>query len=235
MPDIFRFIYGPLNEKFCFWHAILKSAFSLQHILIYDAISVIRYIFIFRMKNPTLFQDAFWILFIMTAIFFFSLTSQFVFTFLPGRQPLVYYMCSGIDPRSNLDSPKNFNPVMIFFQLCSLILHCFINFKVEIFKQKGPKNASTMLLGKRKQPRDNEFVGKWTFNFAIVICLVAMALTTGRVNSLPPVEANLYPNYIYVNIYHLVNNVLFGSLAATLYIVKHSELRTFFWRTFQQQ
>jgi len=186
------------------------------------------------MKNPTLFQDAFWIFFIITAIFIFSLTSQFVFTFTPGRQPLVYYMCSGIDPRSNLASPKIFNPIMIFFQLGSLILHCFINIKIESFKQRGTKNASTMLNGTKKQTSDNEFVGKWTFSFSTIFSLVTMTLTTVRVNSLPVVEANLFPNYIYVNIYHLVNPVLFGYLPATLYFVKHSELREFFWRKLQQ-
>jgi len=231
VPDIFRYIFGPLNENFCFWHYILKSAFSLQHILILDAISIIRYTFIFRMKNPTLFQDAFWIFFIMTSIFIFSVTSQFVFTFLPGRQPLVYYMCSGIDPRSNLATPKRVNPVMIIFQLGSLILHFFVNVKIEIFRQKDPKNISTA----NKQKRDNEFVRNLYFNFSVVICLVAMALTTRKVNSFPDVEANLFPKHLYVNIYHLVNPVLFGNFAATVYFVKHNELRTFLYRKLQQQ
>jgi len=235
MPDIFRYTFGPLNENFCFWHYILKSTLSLQHILIYDAISIIRYIFIFRMKNPTLFQDAFWIFFIITAIFIFSLTSQFVFTFTPGRQPLVYYMCSGIDPRANLASPKGFNPIMVFFQLGSVILHFFTNFKIEIFRQKDPKNVSTAFQVKNKQKRDNEFVRNLYLNFSILICLVGMSLTTGKVNSFPAVETNLFSNHLYVNIYHLVNPVLFGNLAAIVYVVKHNELRTFFYRKLLQQ
>jgi len=187
------------------------------------------------MKNPTLFQDAFWIFFIMTNIFIFSVTSQFVFTFLPGRQPLVYYMCAGIDPRANLASPKGFNPIMVFFQLGSVILHFFTNFKIEIFRQKDPKNVSTAFQVKNKQKRDNEFVRNLYLNFSILICLVGMSLTTGKVNSFPAVETNLFSNHLYVNIYHLVNPVLFGNLAAIVYVVKHNELRTFFYRKLLQQ
>ena len=233
IPDIVRFIFGPLSENFCFCHYLLKSTLSLQHILIFDAIAVVRYIFIFWMKNPTSFQDGFWNLFINIFILIFSVTSQFIFIFLPGRQPLAYYTCSGLDPRSNSDPSKGFNPIMIFFQLGSVILHCFVNIKIEISNLNNTQSLSNKLINRRKT-FDNEAVGKWTLNFALIICLAAMALTTGKVNSLPSVESNLCPNYFYLNVYHLVNPVLLGCLTSVLYLVKHKKLRSFCLSKLQQ-
>ncbi len=233
IPEIFRYIFGPLNESFCLCHYFLKNMLSLQHILIFDSIAVIRYIFIFWMKNPLAFEDGFWNIFINVTIFIFSATSQFVFIFLPGRQPIAYYTCSGIDPGSNSASPKGFNTIMMFFQFGSVILHFFVNIKIKLFKLDHPKSLPNRLISHRKII-DNEAVGKWTINFSLIAFLAAMAFTTGKVNSMLPVETNLYPNYFILNIYHLVNPVMLGYLASILYFLKHKKLRIFFLSKLKQ-
>jgi hypothetical protein len=67
-------------------------------VLFCDAVTSARFLFIFHLKNPARFHDDFWHLFINTWIVGFGVISQFVFVYLPGVQPISFYICAGIDP-----------------------------------------------------------------------------------------------------------------------------------------
>ena len=84
IPELIRYCYGPLPTFLCYLHLIIKSTLAIQLMLIFDAISILRYIFIFWLKNPFNFSDDFWNVFINLWIFSFSLMSQIVFVILPG-------------------------------------------------------------------------------------------------------------------------------------------------------
>jgi hypothetical protein len=70
----------------------------MQEILYFDIIAVLRYLFIFSIKNPGTFQDEFWNFFINIVVVSFSFLSQVIFAYLQGRQPLTYYFCTGQIP-----------------------------------------------------------------------------------------------------------------------------------------
>ena len=72
--DIFIYFYRPLPEWYCFFKLMLQNALVLQYILFYNSIIVIRYIFIFCLKNPENFQDDFWYRFINIWIVAFRFT-----------------------------------------------------------------------------------------------------------------------------------------------------------------
>jgi hypothetical protein len=98
IPEIFRYMTGPLPVWFCFMHYVLKNTTALLQIIYFDIIAIVRYLFIFHLKNPAMFQDEFWNLFINMQVVSFSFLSQLIFAYLPGRQPLIYYYCTGENP-----------------------------------------------------------------------------------------------------------------------------------------
>lgn len=54
-------------------------------ILFMDAMTITRYVFIFWQKNPAIFQNAFWNWLINMWVICFSLLSQLVYAYLPGK------------------------------------------------------------------------------------------------------------------------------------------------------
>jgi len=84
--ETFRYIFGPLPAWMCNFHFILKNVLCIQLLLLYDSISVLRYLFIFWLKNPGGFCDDFWTMFVNLWIFGFTFTSQIVHAILPGTK-----------------------------------------------------------------------------------------------------------------------------------------------------
>jgi hypothetical protein len=98
IPEIMRYMTGPLPNWFCFWHYALKNTIAIQEILYFGIIAVVRYLFIFSIRNPATFQDEFWNFFINIQVVSFGFLSQVIFACLPGRQPLTFYFCTGDIP-----------------------------------------------------------------------------------------------------------------------------------------
>ena len=104
--DMVRYVYGPVPSNVCFVQIVLKNAISSQIILYLTACSVIKYIFIFWIKNPAAVDDGFWSRLLSSWIIGFSFIFNFVLFFLPGRQPLFFYICADIDPRPDQLLPR---------------------------------------------------------------------------------------------------------------------------------
>ena len=90
------FIFGPIKiSSFCLFFTYSRNALIMIALLLQNAILIIRYIFIFYLKNPTALQDDFWKLFINIWITVFTLLTQFVVSYQPGKHYLIYYICQG--------------------------------------------------------------------------------------------------------------------------------------------
>jgi len=93
--DILRYLYGPLPVQFCYFLVIVKNVLNVQTALFADGVSLIRYMYVFYLKNPFDFKDDFWHFFLNFWVVGFSIVSQFTFVFLPGKQPMNFYLCTG--------------------------------------------------------------------------------------------------------------------------------------------
>ena len=60
--DAFLYIYGPLRSTpaICTVHVYISITTMMQGLLLLDAIIIVKYLFIFYMKNPTAVQEDFW-------------------------------------------------------------------------------------------------------------------------------------------------------------------------------
>ena len=89
---------GPFSVKFCTFFIWYKSSFYLYTLVLLICITTVKYACIFILQKPVGIHLEIWCLFINIFSIGFSILEQFVFLFLPGRQPTFVFICSGIDP-----------------------------------------------------------------------------------------------------------------------------------------
>ena len=137
IPEMIRYFSKPFSTNCCFAHLLLKNALIVQAFLFFNASNVVRYLFIFRLKDPFNFQDDFWYLFANLWVVTFSLSSQFVYLYLPGCQPLNYFICTGqYQPPCLSTIPPKPNYSTLFLQLLSITSHLFVSIKIRLHKRK---------------------------------------------------------------------------------------------------
>ena len=109
--------------------------FSL--LLIVDAIIIVRYIFVFKLKNPAAFHDDFWFVFATVWIHSFSvLTNGSWYYFGMDQQPFSYYMCTGRNPFELLPTQKS-SKVYGVVETASALLNIVLYTKIFLFKRKA--------------------------------------------------------------------------------------------------
>jgi len=132
-----RYIFGPLPESLCLFHLMYKNVLNLQTILFFDGVTVAHYFYVFGLKDPMRFKDDFWHFLVTIWVLSFGFFTQFVFVFLPGHQPISFYLCSGSDPRSNgteIIVKKNY--IFNILMLISLIVQISVAIRFVIHRLK---------------------------------------------------------------------------------------------------
>jgi hypothetical protein len=120
-------------------------------------------------------------------------------------------------------------------QLGSVVLQTWINIKIKIFKDKQTKNL--------KQVTQSDF--KWfvieiealecfLLNAIIVLIIAEVTFVTNKINLMSAVETNLYPNYLYVNVYQLVNPIIIAGVGPLIYFSKHTKMKVYFKRQWKE-
>ena len=229
VPDILRYFIGPFSERFCYFHYIIKNTFALQQVILLDVVFLARYIFIFWLKNPAAFQDKFWIYFTNMAVAGFSLMSQFIFALLPGRQPVIFYFCSGKDPNDDKYQNKKFNGIMVFFQIGTFVLVTIILLKIRIYKR-----SSNHLPTAAASASKIEVLESLLFNSATLFVLAEVTFVINKINILSPAELNLYPNNLYVNVFQLINPIVICGVAPLIYVWKHPNMNLIYKGIFRK-
>ena len=229
--EISRYIFGPLPETLCMFHLMLKNLINFQTVLFCDGVSAARYLFIFYLKNPSEFQDEFWHIFINIWIVFFGLLSQFVFVYLPGHQPLNFYICIGQDPRiAGVDIVVKKNFVFSIILLLSIFLQAFVAYKFITHRMRIDSLSSYAYI-------DN-FRKENFYDFLICLTFLAIAITYGyllvSIHSLEPVLINVYPNYLLMYGLHFGFPLISCSSFSILFYAKNKDMRSTLWEEFQE-
>ena len=217
IPEMIRYFSTPFSLTFCFVHLWLKNTLQMQTILFFDAANIVRYLFIFWLKDPFNFQDDFWYLFVNVWVVSFSLATQFIYLFLPGCQPLNFSMCTGLyNPPclSTIPAKPNYsNPIL---QVFSIISHIFVSVRIKLHKRKENQehfNIETHSL--------TDYVT--TISNLIVMCILALFLFL--FNRVQPEKANDYPYYLIVYSYHMFLPFLVTFSFHSMYYIRHPRLR----------
>ena len=224
LPDILRYLIGPFSESFCYFHYIIKNIFALHQLLLTDALFLARYFFIFWMKNPSAFEDKFWIYFTNMAATIFCFLTQFSFALMPGRQPIIYYFCSGKNPDQDQPLIKKVNIIMILFQVGSLACVTFVILKIQIFKRKGKHQPPSSI---KKESTWDKVFKSLIFNASMLFLIAEIAFVVNKINFLTPADLNIFPNSMYVNIFQIINPIVICGVLPLIYIWKNTNMNIF--------
>jgi hypothetical protein len=204
---IIRYIAGPLPSQMCFINAIAKNAVKTQIILFYDAILVTRYVFIFWIKNPGGVDDDFWCRFLSMWIVGFSTLLNFVIHCLPLKQPMFYFLCADIDPQLGSPMPRR-PPALV--EILSVLLFIFIKLRISIHKKnlQPPEINNVFDKSYVLTMIEKQNIADFTSNMVGLISLTCISLLNFKINSMTIIDANQFPNYLYIFFYQMVCPIL---------------------------
>ena len=155
IPEGVRFLVGPLNPVICDFHFILKNFFSACFILTFDCITLMRYVFIFKLSNFAVINDDLIAKFLQLTILFLSAWIATVKRMSVGRMPLAYLICAGKDPDEEQsilhpdDVVYKFDTTGILI-VASVVFNVFVFIKIFLYQRKMEKSTQNIELGSIK-------------------------------------------------------------------------------------
>ena len=199
--DIIRFSYGPLYNTLCGFQNIFKSSIFCMTILNADAIQIARYIYIFKLKNPTAFHDDFWCCFVNQWIITFCLLLVVSLNFITNFQTTIYYICVGKISNSLQQNVLSRGNVCLV--ILSIIIHSVTHIKIwihkrqqggQVFPQTNNAMSSISILKEMEKHTLSRFV-IWFLYWCVFGTSIACAVKLGN---LKMEKINIYPNYILI-------------------------------------
>jgi hypothetical protein len=137
--DILVSMINPLPAWYCHLQVFLKGLSVYLLIVTIDVILLVKYAFIFWLKNPASVPDGFWIVFLGFWITGFTCLSQIIYFYLPGRQTLHFYICTGILPYDQQILPNKARWHSIFIITVSLVACTIMTSQIKMFERKLSK------------------------------------------------------------------------------------------------
>ena len=178
-----------------------------------------RYVFIFRLKNPAAFQDDFWSFYLNISVVGFSAIAELVLYRMPGRNTIYHYVCTGKPVDVSVTAKKAAH--MTYLSLTAILTYILLSLRILLYKRNNkvdPRISANIKL----------FEKSTIFDLTLSACIVSVASTaiflTWKVNSIAPVELNIYPNYLFEYFFRLAGPVFFALALAVLYYLRNPHI-----------
>ena len=98
--EIILNLFGPFTLEYCTVFQVYINGLLINTLCLIAFITIVKYVYIFILKNPAGIHSEIWCLLINIFSAGFSFLAQSVYMILPGRQPTIVHICAGIDPNS---------------------------------------------------------------------------------------------------------------------------------------
>ena len=174
-----RLLHGPLGLKLCVWTSILQRSVITRAQLIVNAISTIRYAFIFWSKNPGAFNDDFWHKFVSLWTIIAGSLFQYMIASLPNTKLIGVDICMGLPPNQDLES----STINIGIEIPSLILQLFIFTRITMHQRKLKNKPQPTNNLKSNHLAEIEKSSLLTFSSNLSIGILAFLLLTAILSS----------------------------------------------------
>ena len=199
----FRYTYGPLPYCACYFTTILQTALLMQGLLLFDAIVLVRYSYVFLFSNPTCMQDEFWIAFINIWTVSVSIIAQVTFVLTPGKNPIHFYICVGEIPISELEHSVKLNHSVIALLIASIFLHIFTGIRLKSLKKKTIiEECKYSAKAKNISIVDKESLASVTTNIISMIIFVIASYLPAQLNRIDMNNYHKFPNSLISDIFH---------------------------------
>ena len=152
IPEGARFLVGPYSEFYCDFHVFFRNILWVAILLTLDCIVLLRYVFVFSLKNFAVICDDVLAMFFNLAILLIAIWGSFVKRFTPGNLPISYFLCSGKDPNEDggdghyLNTPQKYNTGRIIIAM-SFLLHFVMVPRVLYYQLKTVRDQQPLQLG----------------------------------------------------------------------------------------
>ena len=226
----YRFTFGMVHTIFCDFDMFFKSCVAMSVFLLLDYICIVRYIFVFHLKNPAASQDEFWLRFIVIWIFAFTFVTNVVCAILPGTNPNFYYLCLGKVPKGHdyLDAKPNV-PLLVCLFL-TIMLHACVAVRYQIHKYKDTTRTLTAQQSVTTLKINKSSIVNFATNCAAVVYLYIVSYVPNRINFTDPVEYNKYPEYLWLYAFSIYLSSLNQFFVLFVLTSKNAPLRNFIKR-----
>ena len=224
IPVIIIYTFGPLPVMFCLLHTTVRLSIICSILMIFNAIIIFRFIYIFKLKNPAAFRDNFWCLFVSLWIYIISFIFIATLNTLANHQIMPNFICTGQITGISL---KTTGKGIILLTFASAILHSAIHLKIYLHKQKfrigtesEQMSPEAMLLKEIEKHSLSTFaidVSGICFFVTEVVC--QYMLSTAKAENL-----KLFPNYVYLYYADLISPC-FGIIFGVIFLFKKETLR----------
>ena len=228
MLDMFRYVYGPLPPTLCQTELHFRFVVFTQQILFLDGIIIVRYVYIFWLKNVAAFNDDFWYMIINIWIVGFSIISQAITFCMPGRNTLYYYICTGKDPLDDEHIAPKTGFTQQIVTVLSIFLHIFVLIKILLYKRKvEPKPVSLGMFRNTFSIKSifNNSLSDLTTCISITILCSVVVIFTLKANEIPIKDFNCYPNYLFEYFFRMIWPIVFGYFLVCLFYYRNPNLR----------
>lgn len=227
MVTIVRYVYGPLNQHVCLATFVMKRILATNILLLLDSISVVRYLFIFWVKNVTAFNDDFWFRFVLVWTSVFSILLHSISVFLPHQKMLGSNVCTGevSKPFSGTGSYSGVFGV----EAPTALLQAVVLTRIWLYKRKANHHPTTTLPNSVNEIETNSTIN--TTANAVFVSLTVAAFAIGVFGSLlPPEKLVVFP---YSWLYHFAG-LLFPCVIMSCFTValfaRNPDLRSYIVR-----
>ena len=231
LPEWLRFFYGPFPRLPCWLHLVIKNAIIAKLLFLQTGLIVIRYAWIFWLKNPFAFKDDFWCCFINIWSNIFSVWPHFAFVFLPGQHPVGYYICIGHDPLENEEMPSKYNYIHYAIGNFSLVAHFLISIRIFLYKNKvKPNNEPRVHNNIMAKAFENSTLSGFTTLSSGLALMVIFGFIFSKYSAMEPKHYNQFPDYLIAYWVQLVNAPLTLLMILILCFAKNGQMRTIMLR-----
>ena len=247
IPDGIRFVHGPFDEGYCGIELALKNVIWISVLLTLDCIAILRYVFIFTFKNFAVICDDILARILNLSILLIAVWAAFVKNETPGKLPLAYYLCTGMDPNKD-GSTFKYNTGRIIL-IVSLFLHLFLMPRVLYYqlvnlKHQKPLQLGTINIDDRQRSCHNESRSqehttksikdhqnnKNILDMASQVTLLILLVTNGIIilvsETIEPKKINL-KEYLYIPFFNQIYGPFLGYIMLfTILLTRNETMRT---------
>jgi hypothetical protein len=215
--DIIITAFGPFGSETCHFRKFVRGILTFQLIQLQTAIITVKYFYCFVIKNTAGIHEDFWCFFVNVWTLLFSCITQFVYYFLPGRNQITFYICSGTFNYSLVKENIKQNYALMCYLSLAIIWYVFA--AVKIFKYKQTiQNETAVPLMANNRPNIPLMLLKDMFKLSLVnlvsiaVGFSALALSIAvpvYISTLEPASFNKSPNF---ELYHFTDHGFIASI-----------------------
>ena len=251
VPQGIRYLVGPLNDTWCGIHIFIKHFFFCCFLLASNCVIGLRYLFIFKWKQVSVFDDDLITFFLQLSILVLSFWMTLAKLTTTRKMPLNYFICTGKKPTE----PREIASGLLV--ILSVLLHIFVFIKIFVHQRQLEKRTQNIELGRmNNSTEENNIFGQqrrlaWvnsqqnraskfsnmpksmadlTTQLLCLTFLLVAIIIHFMMNKTDPADLNKYQNRWIVYFNQLITFAIGASGICIQYYVRNSAMRTFLWR-----